>query len=188
MALTLYSRTLWQELAPELPASAEYNPAGTIWVAADEEEMAEVRRKQALYASIGVRSEVLDGPALAEAEPNLREGLPGGLLVPDDAVIYPPCAARFLVDRARSLGAELIVGAAQALGPEGITLRDGSLVEAGATVNATGMWASELTPGIEMRARKGHLAITDRLATMAPIGNPLPIPLATHMMSGTTPE
>jgi len=29
-------------------------------------------------------------------------------------------------------------------------------------VNATGAWAPELTPGIEVRKRKGHLAITDR--------------------------
>jgi glycine/D-amino acid oxidase-like deaminating enzyme len=29
-------------------------------------------------------------------------------------------------------------------------------------VNATGAWAPELTPGIEVRKRKGHLVITDR--------------------------
>ena len=37
-----------------------------------------------------MRAEVLDAQALAEAEPNLRPGLAGGLLVPDDGVIYPP--------------------------------------------------------------------------------------------------
>jgi hypothetical protein len=44
---------------------------GTIWVAADEEEMAEVRRKKCVYDSIGARSEILDPTELAEAEPNL---------------------------------------------------------------------------------------------------------------------
>jgi glycine/D-amino acid oxidase-like deaminating enzyme len=43
-----------------------------------------------------------------------------------------------------------------------IRLADGSQVSAGAVVNATGSWAPELTPGIEVRKRKGHLAITDR--------------------------
>jgi len=163
IALTHYSRTLWQELAPELPADVEYTAAGTIWVAADEEEMVEVRRKQAAYAGIGVHAEVLDALALAEAEPNLRAGLAGGLLVPDDAVIYPPCGARFLLDRACSRGAELLAGAAAAeLSQEGIRLRDGSFLAAGTTVNATGAWAPELTPGIDVRQRKGHLAITDR--------------------------
>src|ERR1035441_5225210 len=57
--------------------------------------MAEVRRKLAVYHSIGVRASVLDARALAQEEPNLRPGLAGGLLVPDDAVVYPPCAARY---------------------------------------------------------------------------------------------
>ena len=163
IALTNYSRTLWQQLAPELPADVEYVAAGTIWVAADGEEMAEVRRKQGVYEAIGVRSEVLDARALAEAEPNLRDGLAGGLLVPDDAVIYPPCGARFLLERARSLGGEVLAGAAAAgLSEEGIRLADGSRIAAGFTVNATGAWAPELTPGIEVRKRKGHLLITDR--------------------------
>ena len=162
IALTHYSRTLWQQLAPELPPDVEYVAAGTVWVAADEEEMEEVRRKQALYAGIGVRAEVLDALALAEAEPNLRVNLAGGLLVPDDAVIYPPCAARFLLERARSLGATLRYEAAAALSEEGIKLHDGSHIAAAITVNATGAWACELTPGIEVRKRKGHLVITDR--------------------------
>src|SRR5258707_6436873 len=42
-ALTRYSQTLWQSLRAELPADIEYEQCGTIWVAADEEEMVEVR-------------------------------------------------------------------------------------------------------------------------------------------------
>src|SRR5215470_12644145 len=45
IALTLYSRSLWIELRPELPEDVEYLPCGTMWVAADEEELGEVRRK-----------------------------------------------------------------------------------------------------------------------------------------------
>src|SRR5580765_2972822 len=46
-ALTRYSQKLWQGLRPELPEDVEYEQCGTIWVAADEEEMAEVQRKHA---------------------------------------------------------------------------------------------------------------------------------------------
>lgn len=162
IALTNYSRTLWMQLAPQLPADVEYVSAGTLWVAADEEEMAEVERKRGIYESIGVRAERLGAAELAEAEPNLRPGLSGALLVPDDAVIYPPCGARYLLECARKSGAEIRVGAAAELSEEGIKLRDGSFIAAGITVNATGAWAPELTPGIEMRRRKGHLVITDR--------------------------
>src|SRR6202041_3187349 len=59
-------------------------------------------------------------------------------------------------------GAEIRVGAAAKLSEEGIKLRDGSCIAAGIPVNATGAWAPELTPGIEVRRRKGHLVITDR--------------------------
>src|SRR5215471_3959683 len=72
-ALTSYSQQLWREIAPELPAEIEYEECGAIWVAADEEEMAEVRRKSDFYQTRGVPVEILDAAALAEAEPNLRQ-------------------------------------------------------------------------------------------------------------------
>src|SRR5439155_24812614 len=40
-ALTHYSRRLWDELAPELPADVQFLRSGTLWVAADAEEMQE---------------------------------------------------------------------------------------------------------------------------------------------------
>jgi len=163
IALTNYSRTLWMARAREFPAEVEYVSAGTLWVAADSEEMAEVERKRAVYEAIGVRAEVLGPRELAQAEPNLRPGLAGALRVPDDAVVYPPCAARYMLERARDHGATVRAGEAAAeLSGTGIRLRDGSFLAAGAVVNATGAWAPELTPGIAVRKRKGHLVITDR--------------------------
>ena len=162
-ALTNYSGNLWLALAPHLPGDVEYLKAGTLWVAADAEEMAEVERKRAVYESIGVRAEVLDARAMADAEPPLREGLAGALRVPDDGVVYPPCAARYLLDCARTRGAEIRVGvAARELSGGAMKLSDGSAISAGIAINATGAWAAELTPGIEVRKRKGHLVITDR--------------------------
>src|SRR5512133_2348169 len=69
-ALTSYSRQLWLELRPRLPDDVEYEVCGTLWVAADEEESAEVRRKQAFYTDRGVKVEVLDAAGVAKAEPN----------------------------------------------------------------------------------------------------------------------
>ena len=161
--LTRYSQVLWQELAPELPADVEYEACGTIWVAADEEEIGEVNRKQAVYGMRGVPVEVLDAQMLREAEPNLSEGLAGGLLVADDAVIYPPSAAGHLLERAQAHGAVLCLGQPViALTEDGVTLRDGTFIGSGLTVNATGSWSPELTPGIDVQKRKGHLVITDR--------------------------
>ena len=165
-ALTAYSRRLWRELAPQLPEAAEFDPCGTLWVAADEQEMTEVRRKERSYREHGVSVEVLDAAALAKAEPHLRRDLVGGLRVPDDAVVYPPRAARFLVEDAVASGALLQVrlGATiTSLNSNGsATLADGTKLSAARVVNATGCWSPSLTPGLPVRKRKGHLVITDR--------------------------
>ena len=72
LALTGYSRMLWNELAKEFPSEAEYDRCGTIWVAADEEEMSEVGRKKSVNAAHGAEAEILDAHSLRELEPNLR--------------------------------------------------------------------------------------------------------------------
>jgi D-hydroxyproline dehydrogenase subunit beta len=162
-ALTRYSQRLWQELRPELPDDAEYEQCGTIWVAADEEELIEVRRKHDYYGSLGVATEVLDSRQLKRLEPNLREGMVGGLLVPEDGVLYPPCAAEFLMNRAQQHGADLHLGASVAqIGQGRIILNDSREFSAEIVVNAAGASAAELTPGIAIMKRKGHLVITDR--------------------------
>lgn len=162
-ALTNYSQQLWRDLAAELPRDVEYEECGTLWVAADEEEMMEVRRKVGFYRTRGVTVEVLDAAAVAAAEPNLRRGLAGALLVPNDSVIYPPCAARYFLEQAQARGAQLLLGrAAIALSDAGVKLDDGTFISAGVSVNATGSWATQFSPGIEMQKRKGHLLITDR--------------------------
>lgn len=162
-ALTHYSQNLWNDLAPELPEDVEYDRCGTIWVAADDEEMAEVRRKHEYYHERGVPTEALSPERLQHLEPNLRIGMAGGLLVAEDAVLYPPCAARFLLMRAQERGATLFLGTAVAeIGHGKVQLTDGSEFAAKIIVNATGAFAPELTPGVEVKKRKGHLVITDR--------------------------
>ncbi len=162
-ALTRYSQQLWQALRSELPDDVEYEQCGTIWVAADEEEMIEVRRKHNYYGKREVPTEVLDANALESAEPNLRPGMAGGLLVPEDGVLYPPCAARFLVERAQERGAKLRLDVPVAQISQGqVRLADGTVISAEIIVNAAGSSAVDLTPGLQIKKRKGHLVITDR--------------------------
>ena len=162
LALTSYSRSLWRAIASELPAAVEYQEFGTIWVAADEEEMAEVHAKCATYSEAGIEAEILGAADLADAEPNLRRGLAGGLLVREDSVLYPPAAAGFLLEMALRGGGELIRGRAaiQAQGGK-VVLEDGTTFSAGQIVVATGADA-RLSPGLPIMKRKGHLVITDR--------------------------
>jgi len=158
--LTRYSRDLWDAIVPRLSPECEYERRGTLWVAADEEEMNVVRSKHAYYQQRGVDSFCLDSKQLGEAEPNLRAGLSGAFVVPGDAVVYSPVVAQWLLDDARvevRNQARVVDVSAS-----GVTLADGARVAAGATVCATGTAAVNLFPEVPVRPRKGHLAITDR--------------------------
>jgi glycine/D-amino acid oxidase-like deaminating enzyme len=163
-ALTAYSRRLWHELAPQLPSNVEFDPCGTLWVAADEEEMAEVRRKEAFYREHGAKVEVLDEAALAQAEPNLRAALAGGLVVTEDAVLYPPGAARFLLETAPAGRVQVRTGIeVNVISRDGtVRLKDGTRLAAAVVVNAAGCDSPLLTPDLPVRKRKGHLVITER--------------------------
>jgi glycine/D-amino acid oxidase-like deaminating enzyme len=163
LALTRRSQQLWGAIAAEMPAEVEFELRGTLWVAADQEEMQEVLRKQTVYAAAGIETEVLDARNLAEAEPNLRPGLAGALRVPSDAVLYPPAAAAFLLRQAMDLGAKLLAPQRVVTAAGGqIGLEDGSRLYAGRIVNACGADAIRFLPELPIRKRRGHLLITDR--------------------------
>ena len=162
-AITRYSQILWDDMRDQFPASVEFDSCGTLWVAADEEEMREVRRKFDYYRERGVNAEILDSQQVRDAEPHLRAPLAGGLRVPGDSVVYPPCAAEFLLQKARALGARIIQGQpVVAIGKGAARLADGTVFAAGFIVNAAGQSAPKLSPGINIKRRKGHLVITDR--------------------------
>jgi glycine/D-amino acid oxidase-like deaminating enzyme len=162
LALTSYSLDLWRALAPELPPFAEYEPAGTLWVAEDEMQLEGIEEKVRAYAGRGMPLQWLDGKRVVELEPNLRPGLAGGLLAPRDAILYPPGAARALLQRAQARGAVLREQTeVLSIGPHQVTTTR-ETVRAGTIVNAAGLGAARLTPGLPIVPRKGHLVITDR--------------------------
>lgn len=160
--LTAYSLDLWRTLSAALPPSCEYDPAGTLWVAETEEQLQGADAKVRAYAARRMSLERLDGKDVAELESNLRPGLAGGLLARRDAILYPPGAARALLERAQARGARLREHAeVSAIGPRQVTAR-GETLRADVVVNAAGLGAARLTPGLPIVPRKGHLVITDR--------------------------
>ena len=162
-ALTDYSQKLWNEFAQFLPEQSEYEFCGTVWVASDEEEMQAVRRKKDFYKKRGVKAEVLDEKSLREAEPNLREGLAGGLLVPNDSVVYQPCATQFLLAGAKKLGATVFLGKKVIeISESGVKLEDSIFIAANKVIIAAGVWSNELLKDLKILKKKGHLVITER--------------------------
>lgn len=162
-ALTRHSQELWHRLAPQLPASAEYEQRGTLWIAADREEMEAAERKHAWYAARSVPTRLLTAEELCHEEPNLAPGFAGALLVPEDGIVYPPAVALYLARKAEELGATLFIGRAViAIGQGCLRLDDQTVLRAGHVLMAMGAETTQLLPHLPVRKRKGHLVITDR--------------------------
>jgi D-hydroxyproline dehydrogenase subunit beta len=162
LALTAYSAQLWRDLRPRLDARAEFDACGTLWIAEDDIQLEAIEEKRATYRAARVAADILDARELRDAEPSLREDLLGALLVPDDAVIYPPGATIQLLDLARESGATLREGVdVKEIIPNGVRC-SGETLHADVVINAAGAAAPALTPGLPILPRKGHLAITDR--------------------------
>lgn len=147
-ALSRHARDLWDAIIPTLPREAECSPCGTLWVAADQEEFDAARQKHARLTGAGVQAELLDPAQLAEAEPNLRPGLAGGLLLPGDSILYQPLVAQWFLN-----SSPLIEVRRERV----TTLR----LDAPVRILATGSQL-ELLPRLPIKPRKGHLVITDR--------------------------
>ena len=162
-ALTNFSQQLWRDLASELPREAEYLACGSLWIAADDEEFAEVERKFNFYTERQVPVEVLDSRQLSEAEPQLRKGMAGALLMSSDSVCYAPTAAAFLIDQVIASGGRLFLDHTVSAFSDGeVRTRQGERFAAGVIVVAGGVQTQNLVPNIQVKPRKGHLLITDR--------------------------
>ena len=161
LALTRYSQQLWQKMGSRLPAEAEYTARGTLWLASNDQERQEISRKYSVYCQHGIPCQVIEAAALAIMEPSLRSGLAGGLLVNEDLVVAPQIAANYLLQQALAGGVTLLRDAATAMGSGVVLLRSGGELHASVLINAAGEWAAQLTPGLPVMKRKGHLGITE---------------------------
>lgn len=160
LALARYSLQLWERYRDI--AEAEFSRCGTLWVAATEREWQAVPGKMQRLAAAGIASEAIDAHALRQLEPGLAHDLLGGMLVPDESVVYPPRICDWLVRQAVAAGACLLQGRRVVeVGAEQVELDDGSRL-GGPVLVAAGTASPRLLPELPMHLRRGHLAITDR--------------------------
>ena len=159
LALSQYSLKRWREMARDLPDDCAYRSNGTLWLAANAEEMAVAEQKFNTLRDHDEDCEIVTAKALREREPQLREGLEGGLLIKGDGILYAPATARWMLDhplirQQRATVAEVDGNRVQ--------LAEGQWLSADLVVLANGIQATELCPELPIEAKKGHLAITDR--------------------------
>ena len=164
LALSQASLDIWHAWGPRMNADGPdcaYTNCGTLWLAANGEEMAGAEDKAIRLRTHGIACELLDAATLARLEPALRPGLHGALKVGGDSVVYAPNAAQWLLTHAtRPIRFEQ----AQVTQIDGarVQLADGSWRSSGAVVLAAGIHATRFCPELPIRPKKGHLAITDR--------------------------
>ncbi|MGQ2999942.1 MAG: NAD(P)/FAD-dependent oxidoreductase [Variovorax sp.] len=162
LELSRRSIAQWRELAPRMSEDCAYSACGTLWIAANDEEMAEAGRKQQRLRERGIESRLLDARELARAEPALRKGLTGALEVPGDGILYAPNAARWLLARAAD-SIRVEHAKVDAIDDDGtLRLADGTRRTVPQVVLANGIQATTLCPELPIRPKKGHLLITDR--------------------------
>ncbi|WP_460141263.1 NAD(P)/FAD-dependent oxidoreductase [Pseudomonas sp. S2_E01] len=159
LALSQYSLQRWREQAPQLPDGCAYRSNGTLWLAANSEEMAVAESKCLNLQAQGVTCELVARHALREREPALREGLDGGLLINGDGILYAPATARWMLDHANIEQRRARVNEVDG---NRVRLEDGQWLQAEAVILANGIQANELCPELPIEPKKGHLLITDR--------------------------
>lgn len=160
LALARLSLERWEAFV-EL-AEAEFSRCGTLWVAENAAQAAGITARVAHINAAGGEAHALDARQLREAEPSLAPDLCAGMLIPREAVVYPPRMAQHLARRACARGAVLHHGrAVRRLGAYSATLDDGTVLH-GPVLVATGCALPQLVPELPLRPRKGHLVITDR--------------------------
>lgn len=161
LALSDYSLQRWREWGHEMPVECAYRRNGTMWLAANDQEMAEAERKFAVLREHGVAAKLLSRAELLREEPELRADLHGGLEITDDGILYAPRAAAWLLESAprpiRQRQAKVME-----IDEPRVRLDDGQWLSARAIVLANGIQANQLCTDLPIVPKKGHLLITDR--------------------------
>jgi len=158
-AISQHSLRRWRALGPDLPEGCAYRANGTLWLAANDAELAAAERKCTALQAAGEWAEMLDGNTLRRHEPALREGLRGALRLPGDGIVYAPLVAAWLLEHP---AIERRCAQVTTIEEPRVRLADGQWLEAGQVLLANGIQAPELCEELPIAPKKGHLLITDR--------------------------
>jgi len=109
-ALLQRSRRLLAQLVHDEALDCEFRASGLRYVYRRESAFAADRAGLQDLRELGIESRLLDGAALARAEPALLEGMSGAIEFPDDAQLRPERYTAELARRVRELGGEILEG------------------------------------------------------------------------------
>src|SRR3954462_2257998 len=114
LRLNLASRSMWRGFAAELEErtglTCGYRESGALVVAAERDDVDELRRLHAFQDSLGLEAEWLTPRQCRELEPGLSPRIAGGVLAPQDGHSDPRAALRALRAAFEAAGGEVIEG------------------------------------------------------------------------------
>lgn len=167
LELGIASNERYADFAAELAAASGrpdaaalgYRPCGTLAVALDTDDRAELREVFAFQQRLGLDVEWLTGRECRRLEPMLAPSVRGGTLVRGDHQVDGRRLGAALVDACRAAGVVLRAERAERLALDrdggravGVVTGGGELLTADQTVLAAGAWSGSL-PGVPEAAR-----------------------------------
>jgi glycine oxidase len=167
LRLNLDGAAAWPAFAAELAERTRvdtgYSECGALVVAADRDDLEEVRRLHAFQRSLGLDAEWLGGRACRALEPGLSPRVGGGVLAPHDHQVDPRSTVAALREAFEGAGGELLEGVAVSAVEEtggavtGVRTSRGTLA-AERVVIAAGAWSAGLAPDAPpVRPVKGQI-------------------------------
>jgi glycine oxidase len=186
LALNLEGRAMWDAFATELEEAGGltlgYVDLGCLVVAADRDDVEELRRLHALHETLGLDSEWLAARAARRLEPGLSPRIAGAISIPRDGLVDPRAVVAALLAALAREGGEVVSGAevTELLGDServtGVRTAGGGEVGAANVLVAAGAWScvgalEEAGPPvrpvkgqlIELKVRDGRPALITRL-------------------------
>ncbi|HKE66946.1 MAG TPA: glycine oxidase ThiO [Micromonosporaceae bacterium] len=153
LALNVDSAARYPDFAAELAEATGldvgYRRCGTVQVAWDAADLADLRALHAFQASLGVTSELLTSRDLRKLSPTLAAGLPGGLWAADDHQVDNRLLHAALLVAARRAGVDVRQGHVASVDVRsgraaGVRIDDGASVSAAHIVLAAGAWSRDI--------------------------------------------
>lgn len=158
--LAILAAERWRTMEEALDADLEISFGGHLHIAEREAECAEIERRLAADTAGGIAIERVEAPAIREIAPEITSRALLGAYTPGDGQAHPGRVARALARACAALGVATRFGApARPIfrdgRVEGLTLEDGTVIEAGTTVIAAGAWSNALLGplGIDLPVR-----------------------------------
>lgn len=159
--LSAWSLRLWHELSDKLSADCSFKKIPTLWMASNIEEFEVAQQKHIRMSQAGVHCQILTSDQVYEKEPALKKGLIGALEVLDDAIVYAPNAAEWMLNQFPNL-IQVEYKKVVAIQENSVQVSTGEWLRSSYIVVANGIHVIDLFPEFPIEPKKGHLAITDR--------------------------